>query len=105
MEDDRFVLRTRILVEVAGDDSMILIDGHSGNMWSSNATAKALLTRLQSGATGGELIEALTAAFDVAISVASRDVERFLETLSAMDLLEVAGSSQTISEPFAIAVA
>lgn len=104
MNENRFALRAHMLIEDA-DDGIILIDSHNGTMWSSNQTARALLTRLQKDASSAELVEALTAAFEVPIMVAWRDVERFLESLSTMGLLDVVAEERTVSVLADLAVA
>jgi len=89
MNNDRFVLRAHILIENdRACDDVILIDGHTGTVCASNASAGALILSLRAGATFEALVGALLARFDVTAARARRDVARFLDNLSALGLVE-----------------
>lgn len=84
-----FTLRSHILIESdQGSNDVILIDGHTGTVCASNATAGTLIMNLRVGATLQALVDALVAQFEVTTERAHKDVERFLDHLSAMGMIE-----------------
>ncbi len=70
-----------------GDESVVL-DLRSSLYYSGNAPGTVLWSRLVEGATTEQLVEALTAEFDVEPGRARADVLAFLEELRARGLLE-----------------
>ena len=72
-------------------DDVVVLDTVSSRYHAVNASGTAVWERLAAGATVGELVEALTAAFPSAAPRAADDIAAFLAELDARGLLE--GSS------------
>jgi Coenzyme PQQ synthesis protein D (PqqD) len=70
------------------DEEIVALDGRTSEYLSVNRSGAALWPLLLAGATHGALVERLTEAFDVDRVTAERDLDAFLEVLSARDLLE-----------------
>jgi Coenzyme PQQ synthesis protein D (PqqD) len=70
------------------DEEIVALDGRTSEYLSVNRSGAALWPLLLAGATRGVLVERLTEAFDVDRATAERDLDAFLEVLSARDLLE-----------------
>jgi gamma-glutamyl phosphate reductase len=89
MGEARLALKRHVIVERESDeDDFVLIDSRSGRMSACNETASVLVGELQSGATIGRLVKALSARFEVTPEIATRDVNALLDTLAAEGFLE-----------------
>ena len=69
------------------ESEIVILDGQSWEYLGLNASAGLLWERLQAGATKSELIQQLVEIYGVAAETASEDVEAFIESLRAKDLL------------------
>ncbi len=91
MVESRLALKRHVIVErESEEDDLVLIDSRTGRMSACNETASVLVAELQSGATIGRLVKALSTRFAVAPEVATRDVNALLDSLAAEGLLESA---------------
>jgi hypothetical protein len=91
MAESRLALKRHVIVErESEEDDLVLIDSRTGRMSACNETASVLVAELQSGATIGRLVKALSTRFAVAPEVATRDVNALLDSLAAEGLLESA---------------
>jgi hypothetical protein len=90
MSDTIFRMRSHFMLEGgSGQDDPILIDGHTGAMWSCNGTAAPLLESLRDGADRDGLAAHLVARFGIPRDAAHRDVREFLDGLSAIAAIEI----------------
>lgn len=91
MSEARLALKRHVILErEADDEDLVLIDSKSGRMSACNETASIVIAELQSGATIGRLVQALSSRFAVTQEVATRDVNALLDVLAAEGLLESA---------------
>jgi hypothetical protein len=89
MHEFQLSLKSHVILERSPDNGdVVLIDSQSGRMNACNETASAILSQLEAGSTLPCLVDALMKHFAVADSVAVRDVNAFLDMLSAEGLLE-----------------
>ena len=89
MHELRLSLKPHVILERSPDgNDVVLIDSHSGRMNACNEAARLILTQLETGSTLRRLVDALMRQFAVADPVAVRDVNAFLDMLSAEGLLE-----------------
>lgn len=70
------------------DGEIVALDLRSSTYLGLNRTGAILWTTLARGATRQELLDRLTADFDVAREAAGRDVDEFVASLEAKGLLE-----------------
>lgn len=70
------------------DDEGVVLDVDRSLYLGTNETATALWPRLREGATREQLVEALTAEFDVEEDVAGGDVDAFIAELRQHGLLQ-----------------
>jgi hypothetical protein len=80
-------LRTEGLEWREVDGQVVVVDSQQSECFAVNRTGRLLWPQLEAGATRGELIETLTARFDVAEATAAADVDAFLAALAARGLL------------------
>jgi hypothetical protein len=93
MHELQLSLKPHAILERSPDGSeVVLIDSHSGRMNACNDTAGLILSQLEAGSTLPRLVDALVGQFGVAASVAVKDVNGFLDMLSAEGLLETANA-------------
>jgi hypothetical protein len=89
MQDTRLALKSEIIVERDSDeDDIVLVDSHSGRMCVCNETGSAVVAVLRNGSTMNGLVDMLITKFAVDDEVATRDVNAFLDLLSAEGMLE-----------------
>jgi len=83
------------ILELRGEDvlwrrmesEIVILDGQSWEYLALNTSAGLLWERLQLGATRSELIQLLVETYDVPAETATGDVDAFIESLRAKDLL------------------
>jgi hypothetical protein len=80
-------LRTEDLEWREVEGEIVALDLRGSVYLSVNRTATAIWPALLNGATRGELVDRLCEAFDVDRAAAGRDVDAFLDSLRAQDLL------------------
>lgn len=66
----------------------ILLAIELGKVLRLNPTGVLILERLQNGATEGEIIDAMTAQFQIAHEIARTDVSEFLAQLQSLGIIE-----------------
>lgn len=104
MSDTVFRLRPHIMMEGEGDQAdPILIDGHTGAMWSCNDSATPLLECLRDGADRDRLAALLVARFGISEDAARRDAREFLDGLSAIAAIEIVDDAGQVPLPAAAA--
>lgn len=69
------------------DGELVIVGGDGTDFMATNETGALLWSRLESGATLDELVEAITDEYDVTAEVARGDVEEFVEELRTRGLL------------------
>lgn len=69
------------LKRLALSDSGFVFDPVTGNSFTANGSGLTILRQLQGGGTLGEVVATLSAEFEVAPSVAERDVIEFISQL------------------------
>ncbi|MBJ7328393.1 MAG: PqqD family protein [Solirubrobacteraceae bacterium] len=85
---DRLRLRTdRLVFEQTGDE-VVVLDLRTSSYLAINHTGRTLWPHLQDGATQTELTAILVAHHGTSQEVASADVDAFVASLRALDLLE-----------------
>jgi hypothetical protein len=90
-------LKPHVILERSADsDDVVLIDAHSGRMNACNETASVILSQLEAGSTLTDLVGTLMRHFAVGDSIAIRDVNAFLDLLSAEGLLEATERDATV---------
>jgi hypothetical protein len=100
MHELELLLKPHVILERSSDgDDVVLIDSQSGRMNACNETASAILSQLDAGSTLPRLVEALVTRFAVPDAVALRDVNAFLDMLSAEGLLETRQSASGARRP------
>lgn len=100
MSETVFRLRPHLMIE--GDDEQadpILIDGHSGAMWSCNGSATQLLECLRDGADRDRLAALLVDRFRIPCDSAQRDARAFLDGLSAIAAIEIVDDAEDVPAP------
>jgi len=83
------------ILELRGEDvlwrrmesEIVILDGQSWEYLALNTAAGLLWERLQPGATRSELIQLLVDTYEIPVETASKDVDTFIESLRAKDLL------------------
>ena len=83
------------ILELRGEDvlwrkmesEIVILDGQSWEYLALNTSAGLLWERLQPGATRSELIQLLVDTYEIPVETASDDVDTFIESLRAKDLL------------------
>ncbi len=71
------------------DTETFVYNRTSGRMYSFSEVGQSIWLMLASPHTIGQIVQQVTAEFDVGIEEAARDVENFLNELSIKDLLSV----------------
>jgi hypothetical protein len=100
MHELQLSLKPHVILERSVDsDDVVLIDAQSGRMNACNETASVILAQLETGSTLPRLVDTLIRRFAVADSVALRDVNGFLDMLSAEGLLETTERCATATRP------
>ena len=91
MIERQYALSSHVLLEREdGSDDVIVIDGRTGVICTTNLAASLLLQDLKEGACGAsDLIGKLVARFRIPEENAREDVRDFLAQLNAMDLMHV----------------
>jgi len=85
---DMIRLREAALEWRAIDDEIVALDRAAGEYVAVTGSGAALWPLLLAGTSRGALAEELTDRYDVQPATAARDVDRFVDTLSARGLLE-----------------
>jgi Coenzyme PQQ synthesis protein D (PqqD) len=70
------------------DDEIVALDRGAGEYIAVTGSGATLWPLLVAGTSRGALAETLAARFDIEPATAARDVDRFVDTLSARGLLE-----------------
>jgi Coenzyme PQQ synthesis protein D (PqqD) len=72
------------------DNEIVALDLESSSYFTANSTASVLIKRLADGAVGvQDLVDVLTAEFDVDLGKAEADVEQFIRALDSQGLLDM----------------
>lgn len=77
----------RALVTALPDGSAVLLELDSGVYYSLNRTGQFIFSNVGQGATIGQLVEAMTARFEVDASTAEADLRALLDELVANRLV------------------
>lgn len=85
--DPRFELRGEDVLWRRLDSEIVILDGQSWEYLGLNASGGLLWERLQTGATKSELTALLIETYGVPPETATDDVDAFIESLRAKDLL------------------
>ena len=68
-------------------DEVVVLHMSTATYLSINGTGRTLWNRLADGATRAELIDALIDAYEIDADRAAKDVDSFIESLAASDLI------------------
>ena len=101
MQERIYKLKKQMMLE-DDVDGVVLIDGHTGSMCACNSSAKAMLVLLKNNASQTQLTSGLKHEFEIPNDQASKDVQAFLQSLSAMGAIETVisgGHSTTATSP------
>lgn len=77
-------------------EGAVLLAIEAGKVLRLNPTGLLVLERLQNGATEGEIVDAMTAQFQIAREIARSDVTEFLQQLHSLGLVEKAISDRAV---------
>jgi len=69
-------------------DEIVILDLRTSLYWTLNGSATVLWSALIKGATTSEMVQRLVDEFDVDAEKAARDVDAFLESCQAQDMVE-----------------
>jgi hypothetical protein len=71
-----------------GTEGAVLLAIEAGKVLRLNPTGLLILERVQNGATEDEIIDAMTAQFQIAHEIARTDLSEFLEQLQSLGIIE-----------------
>lgn len=95
MQEVRLALKPHVIVERGSEpDSIVLIDSQSGRMSACNETASIAIAELEAGSTVARLVTALIARFSVSDAAATRDLNAFLDVLTAEGMLDTGNAAK-----------
>ena len=83
----RLTLRTDDLYWREVDDEIVILEGRASTYMSVNNSGVLLWRLLARGATRGEVISALMAAYEIDADSAAADADRFVDQMRAAGLL------------------